>query len=174
MIKELAEYEKALSSVHATEQSLRQTLCLAPHAGAAPSGAGYAKTLILRLPATEGGAVVGMALYFNNYSTWRAAPGVYLEDLFVREGYRKRGYGTLLLKALAKEVKRIGGARLEWCCLRWNESSLKFYRSIGAQEQHDWITLRTDGEALERLARDAEAAPAHVNVGPDEVKSEDA
>lgn len=172
MIKELADFEKASSSVHATEQSLQKTLCLATHPNAAPLGPGYAKTLILRLPASEGAAVAGMALYFNNYSTWRAAPGVYLEDLFVRERYRKRGYGTLLIKALAKEVKRIGGARLEWCCLRWNESSLKFYKSLGAQEMQDWVTLRADGDALDRLAHDADAAPAHVNVGPAEANVE--
>ena len=97
-----------------------------------------------------------MALYFNNYSTWLASPGIYLEDLYVRPQYRKRGYGTLLIKALAKETVKIGGKRLEWSCLKWNESSLRFYRSIGATEMHDWIGLRADGQALERLAGEAE------------------
>lgn len=105
-----------------------------------------------------------MALYFNNYSTWRGCPGVYLEDLYIQPAHRSKGYGTLLIKALAKEVKRIGGARLEWCCLKWNESSLKFYKSLGAEQLGDWVTLRADGEALDRLAAEADKE-AHVKVG---------
>ena len=97
-----------------------------------------------------------MALYFNNYSTWRAAPGIYLEDLFVKPAYRGKGYGTLLIKALAEETLRIGGKRLEWSCLKWNEPSLKFYRSIGAKEMKDWIGLRVDGDALQKLSGQAE------------------
>lgn len=93
-----------------------------------------------------------MAMFFNNYSTWRGAPGVYLEDLFVQPEYRGRGYGKLLIRALARETVRIGGARLEWSCLKWNEPSLKFYRGLGAQEMTEWVGLRVDGEALERLA----------------------
>ena len=102
-----------------------------------------------------------MALYFNNYSTWKAAPGIYLEDLFVRPAYRKHGYGTLLIKALAEETVRIGGKRLEWSCLKWNEPSLRFYRSLGAVEKEEWVGLRVDGKALERLA---EAAEREVDV----------
>jgi GNAT superfamily N-acetyltransferase len=98
-----------------------------------------------------------MALYFNNYSTWRAAPGIYLEDLYVRKQYRGRGYGTLLIKALAKETVQIGGKRLEWSCLKWNESSLNFYKGLGATQMVDWVGLRVDGEALERLAGQVES-----------------
>lgn len=97
-----------------------------------------------------------MALYFNNYSTWHAAPGVYLEDLFVKTEFRGRGYGKLLIGALAKEVKRIGGKRLEWCCLKWNQPSLDFYKKLGAVQMQDWVTLRADGEALDKLAGPAE------------------
>ncbi|KAJ9619195.1 Peroxygenase 1 [Taxawa tesnikishii (nom. ined.)] len=158
LIKELADYEKASSSVLATVESLTKTLSLAPNPSTPPpsSAPGYAKTLLLRTPQSQGSEVAGMALYFNNYSTWRAAPGVYLEDLFVRPQYRKMGYGTLLIKALAKEVKRIEGGRLEWSCLRWNEPSLKFYRSLGAKEMEEWVGLRVDGEALDRLAGEVE------------------
>ena len=67
-----------------------------------------------------------MALYFTSYSTWRSKPGVWLEDLFVREEYRGRGFGTALITALAGEVERIGGARLEWSVLKWNTPSIKF------------------------------------------------
>lgn len=93
-----------------------------------------------------------MALYFTSYSTWRAKPGVYLEDLVVREEFRGRGYGKALIRKLAGEVKRIDGGRLEWSCLKWNEPSLKFYRGLGATEMQEWVGLRVDGEALEKLA----------------------
>lgn len=155
MIRELADYEHASSSVLATEATLTATLSFAPSPGLPPSTPGYAKTLLLRSPASEGAQIAGMALYFNNYSTWRAAPGIYLEDLYVRERYRKRGWGKLLIRALAVECKRIGGGRVEWCCLRWNEASLAFYRSLGAVEMGEWVTLRVDGEVLEGMARDA-------------------
>ena len=92
-----------------------------------------------------------MALYFNNYSTWRAAPGVYLEDLFVRPEYRGRGYGRLLLQELARETKRVGGERLEWSVLKWNEPSIKFYEGIGAKKMDEWVTMRVDLEGLDRM-----------------------
>jgi len=172
MIYELADYEKAASAVEATEGSLKRTLIFAPSPTASHSNStGYARTLILRLPSATTSdprgnpvphpdtaaaplkdQVIGMALYFNNYSTWRSKPGVYLEDLFVRPQYRGRGYGKLLLKALAREVLRIDGGRLEWSCLTWNEPSLQFYRSIGAKELEGWVGLRVDGDALVKLA----------------------
>jgi GNAT superfamily N-acetyltransferase len=93
-----------------------------------------------------------MALYFNNYSTWHAAPGIYLEDLYIKPQFRSKGYGTLLISALAKEVLRIGGKRLEWCCLKWNEPSLEFYTRLGAERMEDWVTLRADAKALDKLA----------------------
>jgi GNAT superfamily N-acetyltransferase len=163
MIHELADYEKASSSVEATEESLIRTLTFAP-SGTGHSNPGYAKTLILRLPleptheGDEPEAVAGMALYFNNYSTWRGKHGVYLEDLFVRPQYRKRGYGKMLIQALAREVLLHDGGRLEWSCLRWNEPSLAFYRGLGAEEMQDWVGLRVDGENLQKLA--------HGNVPP--------
>ena len=93
-----------------------------------------------------------MALYFYNYSTWTGVPGVYLEDLYVKPEFRKRGYGKALIKACAKEVVRIQGARLEWSCLDWNEPSLKFYESLGAVRKSEWVGLRAEGEALKKLA----------------------
>lgn len=159
MICELASYENASEKVQATEESLRRTLTFSSSIG--HTNPGFARTLILRLPVKpeltrfpddEPGKIVGMALYFNNYSTWRSKPGVYLEDLFVRPQYRKRGYGKMLLQELAREVLRIDGGRLEWSCLKWNEPSLKFYRSLGATEMEDWVQLRVEGEALQKLA----------------------
>ncbi|KAF2213284.1 hypothetical protein CERZMDRAFT_40375, partial [Cercospora zeae-maydis SCOH1-5] len=167
MIKELADYEKEASKVEATEESLARTLTFAPSAPGSQASTqhtnpGYAKTLILRLPATLSeadqkagltpGAVAGMAMYFNNYSTWRSKPGIYLEDLFVRPQYRKRGYGKLLIRALAQEVLKIDGGRLEWSCLKWNEPSLEFYKSLGAVQMTEWVQLRVDGHALRNLA----------------------
>lgn len=181
MIHELAAFEKASDSVLATEASLSLTLSFAPsphrhhnenkhptsgthaHSTNAPpdaplkpsahgqptQAAGYAKTLILTAP--EGG-IAGMALYFHSYSTWRAAPGIYLEDLFIRPAFRRRGYATMLLKELANEVIRIGGARLEWACLDWNANALTFYRSLGAETKDEWVGLRVDGDALKKLA----------------------
>lgn len=165
MIQELAAHENATDKLEATEASLKRTLTFAPGSSSTQhTNPGYAKTLILRLPSnpTRAGdapeAVAGMAMYFNNYSTWRAKPGVYLEDLFVRPEYRKRGYGRMLIQALAQEVVRMDGGRLEWCCLRWNEASLKFYGSLGAKQMNDWVSLRVDGKELEDLAMGKTAA----------------
>ncbi|KAF2456271.1 GCN5-related N-acetyltransferas-like protein [Lineolata rhizophorae] len=153
LIHELALYENATSSVQATEEKLLKTLSFAPHSASSTSDgtatSGFAKALLIVAP--EGG-VAGMALYFYNYSTWTAAPGIYLEDLFVRPPFRRRGYATMLIKELAREVRRMDGARLEWACLKWNESALKFYESLGAVQKSEWVGLRVDGERLKALA----------------------
>jgi len=159
MIHELAAFENATSSVEATPELLLQTLSFAPSpatlSGRPPSNApGYAKTLLLT--AHPENKIAAMALFFTNYSTWRAKPGVYLEDLFVRPAYRRRGFATLLLRELARETLRlepVGGGRLEWACLKWNENALRFYRSLGAVEMSEWVGLRVDGERLPALAQ---------------------
>jgi GNAT superfamily N-acetyltransferase len=94
-----------------------------------------------------------MALYFYNYSTWKARPGIYLEDLFVRLSERRKGYGKILLVELAKEVVAMDGGRLEWAVLKWNEPSIKFYESIGAKMMNEWVGMRVDGDNLRGLAR---------------------
>lgn len=98
------------------------------------------------------GAPVGMALYFYNYSTWRAKPGIYLEDLFVPEAERKKGYGLMLLKALARECVAMGGGRMDWSVLKWNKPSIRFYESIGAKAMDEWVGMRVDREDLVKLA----------------------
>ena len=108
-----------------------------------------ARCLVLFTPE---GTPAGIALYFYNYSTWRARPGIYLEDLFVSSSQRKKGYGRKLLAALAKEVVAMGGGRLEWSVLKWNEPSIKFYESIGATMMNEWVGMRVDGEGLVKLA----------------------
>jgi GNAT superfamily N-acetyltransferase len=92
-----------------------------------------------------------MALYFYNYSTWRSAPGVYLEDLYVDPSERGKGYGFKLLQYLAAEVVKIGGRRLEWSVLKWNEPSIRFYKQIGAKEMVEWAKMMVEGEALVKL-----------------------
>jgi GNAT superfamily N-acetyltransferase len=101
---------------------------------------------------TPEGAPAGIALYFYNYSTWRARPGIYLEDLYVRPSQRKKGFGKMLLTELAKEVVAMKGGRLEWAVLKWNEPSIAFYESIGARKMDEWVGMRVDGEALIKLA----------------------
>ncbi|MCJ1351951.1 MAG: hypothetical protein MMC33_001935 [Icmadophila ericetorum] len=156
LIQELAAYEKASDSVLATHESLLQTLSFPSN----PSR-GYAKTLLIFLPSSSSTslatACAGMALYFHNYSTWRAAPGIYLEDLFVRPEFRGRGYGKRLLGELARETVKVGGKRLEWSVLKWNEPSLKFYERLGAVRMEEWVGMRVEGdEELNRVAEMAE------------------
>ncbi|KAL8780542.1 MAG: hypothetical protein Q9213_006438, partial [Squamulea squamosa] len=105
LIHELAAYENASSSVLATESSLLNTLSF-PSSPASKTG--YARTLLIYPPSPDQNICAGLALYFHNYSTWRAAPGIYLEDLFVRPQFRGRGYGKRLLGELALETKRVG------------------------------------------------------------------
>lgn len=149
LIQELADYENSSHLNHATLESLTKTLSFPDSASAQGFTPGFAKTYLVVAP---DGVVAGMALYFYNYSTWEAAPGIYLEDLFIKPDYRKRGYATALIKRLAKEVVDMKGGRLEWSCLDWNTPSLKFYESLGAKQKSEWVGLRVDGEALEKLA----------------------
>jgi len=123
-----------------------------PSTGDAISSSRPARALLLFSPS---GSPAGLALYFYNYSTWRARPGIYLEDLFVRETERGNGYGQRLLGELAKEVLSINGGRLEWSVLKWNEPSIRFYEKIGAKALTEWQTMRVDGEGIEELAKRA-------------------
>lgn len=162
LIQELADYEHESDSVLATEETLLNTIAWAP-SGEVVKGqsteilpetepvtpARPARCILVYSPE---GVAVGMALYFYNYSTWRSKPGIYLEDLYVRLSERKKGYGSILLKRLAKEVVAMNGGRLEWSVLKWNEPSIKFYESIGAKRMDEWVGMRVDGDALVKLA----------------------
>lgn len=169
MIQELASYEKALHEVIATPETLYETLSFPgssdPKVREKP---GHARCLLVTVPSTSSTStptstgsgknneeVAGMALYFNNYSTWLAKPGIYLEDLFVRPQYRKKGYGLALLRALARECVENNWGRLEWSVLRWNAPSIEFYESgkVGAVSlREEWEGMRVTGEALGKLA----------------------
>ncbi|RDW80550.1 Gcn5-related n-acetyltransferase [Coleophoma crateriformis] len=148
LIQELADYEKEPNAVEATEESLLATISFddsTPISGSRP-----ARCLVAYTPDNKPAAI---ALYFYNYSTWRSKPGIYLEDLFVRESERGHGYGQRLLGLLAKQTLDMNGGRLEWCVLKWNEPSIKFYERIGAKALSEWQTMRVEGEALENLAK---------------------
>lgn len=159
MIKELAGFEKAADRVEATEESLGSTLSFAPD-----FKGGFAKTFLITVPeipstvGQSGGSphetVAGMALYFHNYSTWLATPGIYLEDLFIRPHFRRGGLATLLLQRLADETAKVSGGRgrLEWSCLKWNVNALDFYERIGAAKMDEWVGLRVEGQWLRKLA----------------------
>ena len=102
--------------------------------------------------ASSAGQDVGFALYFYNYSTWRGARGLYLEDLFVLPECRGRGYGKQLMTHLARRAVDRGCARMEWAVLDWNRDAMDFYESIGAGPVHEWVPFRMADEALARLA----------------------
>jgi GNAT superfamily N-acetyltransferase len=137
-IRDLAAYEKLAHLVTATEEQLRTTLF-----GSAP----FAEVLI----AEEDRTPAGFALFFHNYSTFLAQPGIYLEDLFVKPEYRGRGYGKALLARLAQIARDRNCGRIDWAVLDWNEPSIAFYKSIGAERMDEWHTFRLTGEALEKL-----------------------
>jgi len=139
LIRELAKYERLEHEVVATEADLRQGLF-----GARP----YAEAVLACL----GSEPVGFALFFHNFSTFKARPGIYLEDLFVRPEARGRGVGKHLLGWLARTAVERGCARLEWSVLDWNEPSIAFYRNLGAVPMDDWTTFRVTDAALTALA----------------------
>lgn len=150
-IRELAEYERLLHQVTATEEGVRATLF-----GDRPA----AEVLLAEVREEDGGwHPAGFALFFPNYSTFLALPGIHLEDLFVRPRYRGRGVGRLLLARLAELVLERGWGRLEWAVLDWNEPAIGFYRSVGAVALDDWTTFRMTGASLEALAA---SAPPHI------------
>lgn len=141
-IRALAEYEKLEHECVATEESLRATLF-----GPRP----YAEVLLIE----EGGKAHGFALFFHNYSTFLAKPGIYLEDLFVAPAARGKGYGKALLAKLAEIAVERGCGRLEWSVLDWNQPAIDFYLSLGARPMDEWTVYRVDGAALGALAAQA-------------------
>jgi GNAT superfamily N-acetyltransferase len=141
-IRELAEYERLAHDVVATEESVRTTLFGNPR---------FAEVLI----AEADGEAAGFALFFHNYSTFLAQPGIYLEDLYVRSEMRGRGYGRALLARLATIARERNCGRVEWAVLNWNEPAIRFYRSLGAQPMNHWTVFRVTGVELDALAAGA-------------------
>jgi len=141
LIRGLARFEKLEAEVTMTEDRLAANL-FGPHH--------YAETLI----AEQDGAAVGFALFFHNFSTFLAQPGIYLEDLFVIPEKRGRGVGRALLKELARLAVERGCGRLEWSVLDWNREAIAFYERLGAQPNSEWTIYRVTGEALSSLGRE--------------------
>ena len=144
MIRGLARYERLEHEVVATEDGLRESLF-----GSQPGG----EVVLARV----GSETVGFALFFHNYSTFLGKRGLYLEDLFIREEYRSRGYGRQLLAYLARLAIERNCGRFEWWVLDWNEPAIGFYRSIGALPLADWTVFRLTGDALEAMAAEADS-----------------
>lgn len=139
LIRELAEYEKLAHEVEADEERLRATLFADPPA---------AHCVIAFLD----GQPAGFAIYFFNYSTFLAKPGLYLEDLFVKPAHRGAGLGKALLLHLARLANARGCGRMEWSVLDWNEPAIGFYRKLGAVPMSEWTVFRLTGPALRRYA----------------------
>jgi GNAT superfamily N-acetyltransferase len=140
-IRELAEYERLAHEVVAGEDELRKWLF-----GEQP----VARVLI----AEYQGEPAGFALFFLNFSTFLARPGIFLEDLYVRPAVRGKGIGKSLLKELVKTAAREGYGRVEWAVLDWNAPAIEFYRSLGAKPMADWTIFRLNSAAINSLAKD--------------------
>ena len=137
-IKDLAEYEHMLDEVVATEELLTEWI--------------FQKEKAEVIFVLEDGKEVGFALFFHNFSTFLGRAGLYLEDLYVKPEYRHKGYGKGLLKKLAQIAVERGCGRLEWWCLDWNQPSIDFYLSLGAEPMEDWTVYRIAGDTLQKLA----------------------
>ena len=141
MIRELAEFEKLAHLVQVTPDKLR------PHLfGEKPVAEAWV--------AVVNDEPVAFALFFTNFSTFLAQPGIYLEDLYVKPEHRQLGIGQALLTRLAQLTLERGGGRFDWSVLDWNESAIGFYENLGAVVMPDWRTCRLSGDALARLAAD--------------------
>ena len=138
LIKELADFERLLDQVIATEELLEEKLF------------GENSNVEVLLACDEN-QILGFALYFRTFSTFLGRPGIYLEDLFVREFARGRGIGESLLRRIAKNTLEMGGGRLEWSVLDWNKTAISFYKKMGAVPLDEWTTFRLTGEKLKKL-----------------------
>lgn len=137
-IRRLADYERLSSEVVATEEVLHESL--------------FVKRQAEVIFGELDGAPVAFALFFHNFSTFLGKANLYLEDLFVDEGYRGRGLGQCMFACLASIALERGFRRLDWWCLDWNEPSISFYLGMGARPMSDWTVYRIEGRTLEELA----------------------
>ena len=138
LIHDLAHYEKAPNEVEATEKELLATIFID-------------NPKVFCDVVEVDGEIVGMAIWFLNYSTWQGKHGIYLEDLFIKPEYRGHGYGKALLKHLAKICDEKGYGRFQWWVLDWNSPAIEFYRSLGAVAMDEWTVYRVSGQALKEL-----------------------
>lgn len=134
-IKLIADYEKLLDQIKWTDESLYHQLFVENNA-----------EVIL---GEKDGKVIGFALYFYNFSTFEGKKGLYLEDLYILEAYRKFGYGKQFFKALLKIAKENNCGRMEWVCLNWNEPSIGFYKKLNAKPMQEWTTWRLESHQFD-------------------------
>jgi GNAT superfamily N-acetyltransferase len=139
MIHGLAEFERAPDQCTVTEKQVSTAFF-----GNSPTVQAHV--------AEVNGEVAAMALWFLNFSTWDGVAGIFVEDLFVRPGFRRRGLARALLAALAAECRNNGYTRLSWAVLQWNSDAIALYDEIGAQPQREWTTYRLSGSRLAELA----------------------
>lgn len=137
-IKELAEYENLLDKVVATEEILREAL--------------FKRKAAEVIIGEYNNEPIGFALFFHNFSTFLGQAGIYLEDLYIKPQMRGKGLGKIFLSYLAKLAEERNCGRLEWWCLDWNESSINFYKKLGAESMDDWTVYRVSGDNLHNLA----------------------
>jgi GNAT superfamily N-acetyltransferase len=138
LIKELADYEHLSHLVTATEKTLKETLLTDNAPAKALLGINQQQP-------------VGFALYFYNYSSFLARPGLYIEDIYIQPGFRRQGFGKQLFLYLARLAKEQECGRLEWAVLNWNEPAINFYKKLGGEPQDEWTTYRIMGENLDKL-----------------------
>lgn len=139
LINELAEYEKAPDEVVATIKDIEATL--------------FSEDPKVFCDLVEvDGKIVGMAIWFLNYSTWQGRHGIYLEDLYIKPEFRGLGYGKALLQHLARICNERGYGRFQWWVLDWNSPAIEFYHSIGAVPMSEWTVFRVSGDPLKKLA----------------------
>ncbi len=140
MIRELADFEQLLDQVVTDELTLQHSLFSDPKGP---------EVLI----AEENKQPVGFVLFFHNFSTFLGRKGIYIEDLYIRQEYRGKGYGELILKEVCRLAKTRNCGRVEWWVLDWNERAINFYKKIGAMPMSDWTVFRLTEESINRLAR---------------------
>lgn len=139
LIRELARFERLEHEMEATEESLRTSFF-----GANP-GAGA-------LLAREGAEIAGYAIYFFTFSSFLGRQGIWLDDVYVRPEFRRRGIGSALIRAVARVGVDRNCGRFEWSALNWNQNALEVYKKMGARVLEDWVLLRLEAEGIRKLA----------------------
>ena len=134
MIRELAAYENLLHEVKADEDTLRYNL--------------FERRMAEVIFPVLDGKEIGFALFFHNFSTFLGKPGIYIEDLYIREEYRHRGYGKAMIKRIKEIAKERECGRVEWWCLDSNTPSIRFYKNIGAEAMTDWTVYRLSEDSM--------------------------
>lgn len=141
-IKKMARYEKLEDKVVGSEETLRHWI--------------FEEKLVKVLFPEVDGKIIGFVLYFFNFSTFEGRAGLYIEDIFIDDKYRARGYGKVIFKELAKIALEKGCSRMEWVCLDWNETAISFYKKMGAFPMDEWTTYRMEVTEIRRLSNEGE------------------